>query len=230
MYYLLGNIVLLVLFMFLLYLRPDLRRQALIPAFVFLPLGPVSELMFFRDYWSYETSLPTLKIFGQDVFGEDLLFSFIAVGLISICYDFSLYKKPVNKVRTAYPFFATVLTLLQTTVFILLSLNTDINSIFAAALAAIIFSIPIIALRIDLIWCALGSSIISGIGTFLFYFSILLLPGAADYLYKVSKLSPHLSTLFFWGIPIPLTEIIWATSIAFFFSIIYKFAVGSSYS
>ncbi len=213
----------------LLFFRPDLRRQGLIPAFLFIPYGPISELLYFRDYWLPEPILPQFMLFGQSFLTEDLLFAFGTVGFMSIAYDIALRRRPREGLFPRYIGSAVVLSLLAMGIFILGSLYTPLNSILVGALVAIIFAIPMLILRPDLFRVALGSSLLLGFSTICFYAGILSIPGGIDYLIDVWKLPLATSAFYLGTIPIPLTEVMWAFTTAFYYSIVYKFAMGSGY-
>jgi len=166
---------------------------------------------------------------GYSFFIEDLLFGFVAAGIMSICYDFFLHKKPLEQIYKPRLRQAIVISIFQFALFIVLSLTTRINSIFLTSFCVMVAMVPILYLRRDLTRCALISGLICGLGAFIFYFLILLIPGAIEFLLKAWKLSAEYSSLHVLGLPIPLTEILWAFSQAFYFGVIYKFCVGSGY-
>jgi len=229
MFYLLGSLFVLLVFSALLLFRPDLRRQGLIPALLFTPYGPISEMLYFRDYWLPEPVLPPLVMFGQMILIEDCVFAFAIVGLMSVAYDVTLRKKPVEGVFPTRTGLAVALSLAALLIFIGLSLVPGLNSILVSAAVAIVFALPMLCLRPDLWPVALGSSLILGCTTFVFYMGILSFPGAVDYLQTVWKLPLETAAWRVFGLPVPLTELLWAVSTAFYYSIVYKFAVGCGY-
>lgn len=228
-FYFVGSVALLIFLLIVLLLRPDLRRQALVPASLFILYGPITEVLYFGDYWSVESAFPTVHFLGVVFLLEDLLFAFVAVGIMSTCYDFFLRRRPVQKVHRPRPFWAVILSVAQLGLFIVLSLSTEILSVWVYAGLAILFSLIILAIRSDLVLSAVGSGLICGIGAFTFYFLILRIPGALDYLMEAWKLPPERFAVRIFQTPIPLTEVLWAFCAAVYFGIIYKFAAGSGY-
>jgi hypothetical protein len=229
LFYLYGSLYLVFHFLLLLLIRPDLKRQGLIPALLFIPYGPISELLYMRDYWSPQPVLPPFVIFGQPFLSEDLIFSFAIVGIMSLAYDVTFRKKPVAHCYRPRPALATLLSVIALALFIGLALGSNLNSIFVGSLVAVVCALPMLILRPDLWPVALGSSLVIGLSAALFYFIILSLPGATAYLLEVWKLPLEQAALHIFGVPIPLTEVFWAFATAFYFGIVYKFAVGSGY-
>ena len=229
MFYLFGSLFLVGHFMVYLWLRPDLRRQGLTAALLFTPYGPISEAIYFRDYWQPTPVLPSATLFGQLILIEDILFAFAIVGIMSTAYDVTWRARPVPNLHRPYIGLAVGLSLFALLLFIVVSLYTPLNSILVGSLVSIGCAIPMIILRRDLLPVAWRSSLLVGLSAFIFYFVILLIPGAIDYLIEVWKLPLQKAALFVFGVPVPLTEIMWAVCTTFYFSIVYKFAVGSGY-
>jgi hypothetical protein len=227
MFYLIGTLILLGFLTGMIIIRPDLKRYALLPALIFIPIGPVTEMVFFRDYWTFQSALPYVNLLGIPITVEDVLFSFASIGIISISYEFFFRQKPAAQVDRPRWKFAIVLGILTGAFFLLTHFIFGLNSIFASGLACIIGSLPIFILRKDLRACMLGSSLVCSIGAFCFYFGILQFPGAREYLYSAWKLSPQVAAWRVFDIPVPLTEVFWAGAAAFFFSVIYKYATGA---
>ncbi|MDX1521558.1 MAG: hypothetical protein R3264_08015, partial [Anaerolineae bacterium] len=144
MFYLIGSLFVAVLFVGLLLFRPDLKRQGLIPALIFSPYGPISELIYFRDYWLPEPVLPPMVLFGQSFLTEDLIFAFGIVGLMSVAYDVVRGKHPAEGIHPRRVWPAVGLSLVAMGLFIGLSLATRFNSIVVGSVVAVGCAVPMI--------------------------------------------------------------------------------------
>ena len=71
--YLIGDLLLGFFWLFLYLFRKDLRHELLITSFVFGVCGPISEIIYLRDYWKPEL------LFGNSIGIEDFLFGFFMV-------------------------------------------------------------------------------------------------------------------------------------------------------
>jgi len=229
MFYLYGSISILLIFILLLAIRPDLWRQGLIPAFLFIPYGPISEQVFFQDYWTPHPVLPQFVLFNRAFLTEDLIYAFGMVGIMSIAYDFVLRRRPVERVHRPQIILAVAISLVSLLLFVWLPPYLPLNSILFSAAIGFVSGLLLIVIRRDLLRVALVNSLICVLGAFVFYFIILSLPGAVTYLSTVWHLPLDRAALWILGVPIPLTELLWAFAMAFYFGIIYKFAAGSGY-
>ena len=229
MFYLFGSLALLILFLIAIYIRKDLAKQGLFSGVAFMIYGPLSEIIYFQDYWQPQAVLPQLNIAGYTFFFEDFIFAFSIVGVMSIAYDFFFDKSTEEKIFPRQIVLAITLSILCMVSFILGFIFTNINSIFLSMGISIFFASIVIWIRKDLLKTSLVSCLICGFGGIVFYFIILLLPGATDYLVDVWHLSLDEAAFWFLGIPLPITELLWASSMPLYFSIIYKFGAGSGY-
>ncbi len=230
MFYLIGIVALFVFLIILLVLRPDLRRQVLLPALCFVPLGPIAERAFFKDYWSFQPILPKFVLFGADVYIEDLLFAFVSVGIMAAIFDVIFRKRTVQGAYKPRLLVAVILSVLQILVILFLPGWIGLNSIFAAGLGAVLCALVIVLIRRDLWKAALGTSLICGVGALVFYFLILLLPGAVEFLFTAYKLPSEQAVWLLFGVPVPMTEILWAACTGAFFGVLYKLASGAGYA
>lgn len=177
-----------------------------------VPLGPLSEFLYFRDYWNPPTILST-SLWLIPIYIEDIIFAFTIGGISSVIYEAVFKKslvrslKPIHKrVRLLVIFLIAFLTMI-------VLLKIGVNSIYASSIAFLILALFMIVQRHDL----LSDAIVSGFAvmvtmfiayTALYYF---VTPTLAEqylsqgwYLHQTS-----LSTRLF---NIPLTEMIWGFS------------------
>jgi|SRR5688572_13209106 len=158
-------------------LRPDLRRRMLIFSLIIMPLGPLSEFWFLRDYWRRPT------ITGYPISIEDAIFSFaiggIAYSIYKIFFSMSVVKNH-NEPRRDWLVIAFFFIIL-----IPLLLFTDllgINSIFSSTFSLLLIAVLTWTLRSDL----LKPSIVSGILVVLLFFLVykamqVIFPSAIEY-------------------------------------------------
>lgn len=161
----------------LFYLRPDLRRRMLIFSLIIMPLGPVSEFWFLRDYWRRPT------ITGYAISIEDAIFAFaiggIAYGLYKVFFKMSVIedREPPRKTWLVIAFGI----ILILPLFILTDL-LHINSIFSSTLSFLLITILTWILRPDL----RKPSIISGVLVLALFFVVykimqVIFPGSLEY-------------------------------------------------
>lgn len=229
MFYFYGSAGILLIFIVLLMIRPDLWKQGLLPALLFIPYGPISELVYFKDYWSPQPVLPQFVIFNHAFLIEDVIYAFGVVGIMSIFYDIVLHKRPVERIYRPRVILAIVISLVSLLLFVWLPPNIPLNSILLSSSIGLASGLLLVMLRRDLLRIAVLNSLICGIGAFVFYFVILSIPGATTYLITVWHLPVDRAALGVFGLPIPLTELLWTFAMGFYFGIIYKFAAGSGY-
>jgi len=157
-------------------LRPDLRRRMLIFSLIIMPLGPLSEFWFLRDYWRRPT------ITGYPISVEDAIFS-IAIGGIA----YSIYKVFFNmSVVEGHDQPRAWLVIAFLIIIILpLFILTDllhINSIFSSTFSLVLIAVFTWILRPDL----LKPSIVSGILVVILFFLVyklmqVIFPSAIEY-------------------------------------------------
>jgi len=156
------SLIFLLLWVIFYILRPDLRRRMLIFSLIIMPLGPLSEFWFLRDYWRRPT------ITGYPISIEDAIFSF-AIGGIA----YSIYKVFFNmSVAEGHEQPRAWLVISFLIIIILpLFILTDvlgINSIFSCIFSLFLIAILTWILRPDL----LKPSIVSGILVVVLFFLV----------------------------------------------------------
>ena len=175
--YLGYSLIFLLVWVILFYLRHDLRRRMLIFSLITMPLGPVSEFWFLRDYWRRPT------ITGYAISIEDAIFAFaiggIAYSIYKVFFKMSVIesREPPRQAWLGIAFGI----ILILPLFILTDL-LHVNSIFSSTLSFLLITILTWILRPDL----RKPSIISGVLVLILFFLVykimqLIFPGSLEY-------------------------------------------------
>ena len=158
-------------------LRPDLRRRMLIFSLIIMPLGPLSEVWFLKDYWRRPT------ITGYPISIEDAIFSFaiggIAYGIYKVFFSMSVAEGH-DLPRRGWLVIAFLIIIILP-LFILTDL-LHINSIFSSTFSLFLIAVLTWILRPDL----LKPSIVSGILVVILFFLVykgmqVIFPSAIEY-------------------------------------------------
>ena len=198
-------------------LRPDLRSMMLRVSLVGAIAGPLSELWYFHDYWSP----PTLV--GQGVVSpEDVLFGFavfgVAVAALPVITGirFAVTEKPCPAVLPLFiaSFFVG---------FVVLTDVFGINSIIAASLVMVLWTIGMLSRRPTMFMLSLGSGLLLAAFSVVIY--VVLLGIATEYLSRY---------WFLWGTPlgltvlggVPVTEIVWYFCLGVSAAVLAPYAEG----
>lgn len=223
--YLTGSLIVLVVFLIMLALRRDLMKVGLSIAFLLLGSGPISEILFFRDYWN-PSSVFEVNFFVMRILLEDLIFVFSAPVLGAITY-LLLFNKTFDKEFEVTPRFLirfSALSVILLALFFGITLVFKINSIFSITITAVLLSVFILYKRRDLVTPFILTSLISLIGTFIFYLMFILIIGP-EYLEKVWLLDHSVYGINILGVVIPTTELMFAATVL---PCIFSFIVFSS--
>ena len=157
-------------------LRPDLRRRMLIFSLIIIPLGPLSEFWFLKDYWRRST------ITGYPISVEDAIFAFgiggIGYSIYKVLFNMSVpegHKQPRGWLVIAF------LIIIILPLFILTDV-LGINSIFSSTFSLLLIAVLTWILRPDL----LKPSIVSGILVLVLFFLVykamqVIFPSAIEY-------------------------------------------------
>ena len=86
--YFTGTMLLFLVWIALFFHKKQLQKEMLIMSILVAPMGPLSEILYFADYWHPEYLIP---IFGVGI--EDLLFAFFIGGIGSVIYEEAFIKK-----------------------------------------------------------------------------------------------------------------------------------------
>ena len=198
------------------------RFEQIVMSLLLAPAGPISEILYFQDYWRPESILFT-NIGSVRIFFEDLLFCFLVGGVGSVIYEaiFRKHLRKIKKINYKTGLIAIVITVL---VISYLLFKVGVNSIFSTSIAAILGTVLIISQRKDL----LLDSIFSGLGLmlvmFLSYFLLSLFVLNVEELLRKGWLLYESSLDLRIVRNIPLTEMIWGFSWGMLIGPLYEFA------
>lgn len=185
----------------------ETRREQLLMSILLVPLGPLSELLYFRDYWLPESILP-IHLGTFPLMIEDVLFAFAIGGIGSVIYEV-LLRKHLTKTGPAMPYHIRPLVVAGlgvTAMFLLLSIG--LNSIYASSLGFVVVALLILAQRRDLLGDAVGSGIGVMLVMFLSYFLIFNLASNTEEIFKQGWIIYGTALdVRLWGIPV--TEMVW---------------------
>lgn len=167
--YLLGNLLLLGPFWLLLFiLRKDLRKEILVVSVVIGFIGPLSELLYIRDYWRPEL------FNGWRIGIEDFLFGFFAGGSMSVVYE-EVFRKKIDQrknKRHRWSLFLVPLFILHILFVIIPTYRFNINSIYSSIVTFIFIALIIWCFRKDLVIDSLASGTLSALLMLGLYLSI----------------------------------------------------------
>jgi hypothetical protein len=158
-------------------LRPDLRRRMLIFSLIIMPLGPLSEFWFLKDYWRRPT------ITGYPISIEDAIFSFaiggIAYSIHKVFFNMSVVAGHEQQRRGWLVIAFLIIIILP---LLLLTDLLGINSIFSSTFSLFLIAVLTWILRPDL----LKPSIVSGLQVVILFFFVykamqVIFPSAIEY-------------------------------------------------
>lgn len=223
--YLILDIPFLIIWLLLWFMNKPTRKEQIIMSLLFLPLGSLSEVLYFKDYW-LPLSVFHTTFLGVPILLEDLIFSFAIAGSSAVLYEVIRRKMPGNPVihKKAHAFiFLGIFASVTLGLF-----SVGVNSILATSAGLVILALLIIARRHDL----LEDSIVSGFAVMVMMFvSYMLLyhmifPNIEELITKIWLLDGTPLDLRIWGIP--LTEMIWGFSFGMAVGPLYEFLRGFS--
>lgn len=155
--YLVGNLLLLVVWFVLFFKRKDLRREQLFVGTISAVFAPITDyLIFFKDYWRPEY-LFNFTINGTRLGLESPLFGFLLGGITAVLYESffrkrQMFSKPRNFLG------ATVVVSIILGMILLTYLG--LNSIWASSATLILGSFAMVLIDKDLVRDAIWSSIL----------------------------------------------------------------------
>lgn len=195
------------------------RREQLLMSIIAMPWGPISEIVYFKDYW-FPKSILSFSLFGHPVLIEDFIFAFAIGGIGAVIYE-ALFKKHQARRAMHYSLSLLIIIVIGASSFVLLW-QSGLNSIFASAIAFLILAFLIIVQRKDL----LMDSIISGLAVmivmfFSYFFLIKTFSNSEEFLQNVWFL--YKTPLDIRILGIPLTEMIWGFSWGMLAGPLYEF-------
>lgn len=206
---------------------PFTRHEQLRMSVACIPGGPLSELLYFRDYWYPESAFP-LQLGPIHTLVEDSLFAFAFAGITTTLYQIvrGHYLIAGSNLKGG----ARQSCLLVAIVSLSLIFLGELNSIFATSIGFLMGAAWMVWRRPDLFWPALGSGFLVMLMMLAVYLAgYYAVENSEDILRNIWKLyeAP-------WGsrrmAGIPLTELIWAFSFGTFFGPLYAFGLHKRYS
>jgi len=214
--YLIGCLILSILWLLLFLLRKDLKKDILFGSLIGAPFG-ITNYLFVPDYWHPPFLFDLQNIIGFGI--EDVLFAFFVGGITAVTYEVFARKK-IRKIRKQKynkftPIF--ILTIVLLGLEIIFPQHTIYNLFISFLSAAIIMG----AFRKDLI----KQMLISGVLFSFIYFSFfalfnLLFNEFIERYYNIDNI---------WGITIltvPIEEIIFGFSVGAVWSVLYEYIKG----
>lgn len=218
--YLLGILIILVVWLILFFLRKDLRKEMLMMGLFLFLLASEAEKTYFQDYWKPEV-LFKFHLFGFPITIEDLLFGFLLGGISGVLYEV-LFRKKFLKIKRERKGHRQMWLFFVILGWCALHYLVNLNSIFEAMTLYIFGASIIIIFRRDLVLDALFSGIFLGLLAFIGYFLYIpLFPGVLQ------------KNWFLYGTPsgiqiagVPLTEILWFFTLGMVVGPLYEFWQG----
>src|SRR3990167_8398213 len=154
--YLVGNILLFLIWFVIFYFRKDLRKEQIIVGLIVALFAPITDyLFFFSDYWRPEYSM-SLNLKSVVVGIESQLFGFLIGGISTAIYEFfmkrkALFSKPRN--------FLTILVIISNISGMFLLILIGLNSIWASVIMLILCSLYMVYkdkdLKGDMFWSSI---------------------------------------------------------------------------
>lgn len=177
-----------------------------------LPFGPISEILYLRDYWHPQY---LVNIFGFGI--EDLLFAFLIGGIGVVIYE-DLFIKRMRRGKREHSEFIAILGLISLLIVVVLTFSLKINSIYATSIVMILMAIIIITKRHDLLKNAFANGILVSLVMFIFYFIwTRIFPNIIQSWWDLN----NISGIIFFGAP--LEELLWGFAWGFLACPLYEF-------
>lgn len=219
--YLIYSCFLLLCLLLVLLKRKDLKPHIIIPCLAGGAIGPISELLYFKDYWHPYT------VFGQSIPGiEDVIFGSSMIGLSLVIYPL-LFKRQEWQAHHKKHLKLSIIYLLIGVVILVTLVKFGINSIFATAITCVVLSSPLYIIRHDLIKPSLISGVVITIFVGLIYYI------AIGYIFRGALTDVWLLSHTALGILvfkyIPLSELIWFFTVGSFLEAFDQYVSGESY-
>lgn len=194
--------------------RPDLRRELWVSSLVTVPLGPIFQYWYLRDYWR-----PAL-LGPWPVGVEDLLFGFTAGGLGAVSYEVLFNRARVPRYGRQNPVFF-VLAFLGGLGAHALLVPAGVNSIYVSIAVFAAVTAFMLVRRPDLVVVALVSGLSLAVLMVAAYQGVLLLH---EGLFTEHWMLDNLSGAFVLGVPIE--EPLWGLGWGAFIGTAWKYGYG----
>lgn len=215
--YLIGSLVLLVIWLALFAWRKDIRKEMIIISVICGLAGPVLELIYILDWWH------PLTITGTSIGIEDFLFGFTTGGVAAVIYEVIFKKKLTNtkkEIVQDYKFLP-IWGGIVLGVFLFSFYVLKLHSYYASAIALVVPIIYIWYKRRDLVVNSLCSGALLVIASFpVYWVTEFITPGWIQNTWFMDKLS---GILF---MKIPVEDLVWFFLVGLFIGPFYEYWKG----
>ncbi len=214
--YFIGCLILGIVWLLILIVRKDLRKEILFGSLLGLPFG-FSELLIVPEYWNPPSIFNLIHKLGFGI--ESFIFAFFVAGIAAVAYEF-ITKSKLKRIKSdhkthIFPYIAVMLWFVALEIFI--PSKTVFNLCFALLAGAGIIAIK----RPDLIKQIVISGFIFGVlYTLLFFFFMKLFPGFIQQTYSLQ----NFLGVFILGVPIE--ETLFAFSVGACWSTFFEYIRG----
>jgi hypothetical protein len=207
-----GCLFFFIVWIILYFHKKELRKEMWIMSLLIMPAGPISELLYLKDYWHPQY---LIKIFGLGI--EDLLFAFFIGGIGAVIYE-ELFIKKIRKGKREHSKTIALLGVIGVILTIFLNLYLHINSIYSTSVVLILIGIMVIMERHDLLKNAIGNGILVSLLMFIFYIIYTaIFPTIIQDWWKLQNISGVIL------LGAPLEELLWGFSWGFLAGPLYEF-------
>ncbi len=198
------------------------RKEQLIMSILLIPVGPISELIYFQDYWT-PGSIFSFSIGPVLILIEDILFLFFIGGIGGVIYE-ALVGRRARKIKKSPHYLISVPIVIAVVVIVSLGLwFLGVNSIFSTSLGFIAGALLVVSQRKDLFI----NSLLSGLGVmaimFVSYFILFSFVTNSEEILQQGWLI-YGTRLDMRILGLPLTEMFWGFSWGLLVGPIYEFA------
>ncbi len=213
----------LIIWLVLYLVKKSTRGEQVLMSYVGAVIGPLSEIIYFKDYW-YPESIFSVRIGSFPLMLEDVLFGFAIGGIGAVVFEV-LFRRNLKRLSTGsqsvIKIWSAALLFLGT---LFAALSFGINSIYASSLAFLAAAVAILVFRRDLLLNAVGSGACVMLLMFVSYFLLFNLVENAEALLREQWLlyGTFLDTRV---AGIPLTEMAWGFTWGFVAGPLYEFLV-----
>lgn len=229
--YSLGGLILILIYIVINIYRKDLSKLLIIFSLVSILFVSITEFLFFKDYW-YPPDIIDFEFIGIRIILGDILIAISAPSIMSVLYPlvFRLKFNGILNWKVLYSYFIKLFLahLISVIFYFLITIFLNINSIFSWIMVCTVASSVILFIRRDLLKSYLFTAILSGVGTFIFYYIFQFLIGN-DYLYSVWLLDHTKYSIHFLGLDIPSTEVMFSTFAGPFYGLVQPFLLKYEY-
>jgi hypothetical protein len=222
--YLFLTLPFLIVWLVLYLAKKSTRGEQLHFSYIGAVIGPLSEIIYFKDYWLPKSAL-FLNVGRFPLMIEDVLFGFAIGGIAAVIFEVvfrtRLRKLSHHSKHIIKSWAIALIFVLALLVFLALGLN----SIYASAFAFVVAAIPILFYRHDLLLNAVGSGICVMLVMFVSYYLLFNLASNTEALMKEQWLI-HGTFLDLRFAGIPLTEMAWGFTWGFLAGPLYEFILN----